>query len=388
MKIELANIRVGDVFNGYVDNDDDGEFAYHGRLTIRPPYQRNFVYTRDESEAVVQTALQGYPLNVMYWVLTDGSYKIKDGELFPDNDAAFEILDGQQRTVSLMQFLDHKYDITLNGSKVYWDSLTNDQYQKLTDYNLMVYICAGTESEKLAWFETVNIAGKKLTPQELLNKTYTGPWLTAAKKIFSKRSCPAKGLSDRYIVGDPNRQELLEKALKGISELQGLADHSAYMAAHKSDNDADELWQYFQDAINWVQKIFPKYHSNMKGLDWLHLYNVYHGQTYNSSIMTSEVTRLLDDEEVQKKKGIYEFLLARDTDPYAGKYLNLRAFDERDKRRKYDEQKGICPICKEHYEYDDMRGDHIKPWSKGGRTEYANLQMLCAGCNGSKSAKY
>jgi hypothetical protein len=80
-------------------------------------------------------------------------------------------------------------------------------------------------------------------------------------------------LSDKYITGDPNRQELLEKALKGISEFQGIRDITEYMAAHKLDNDADELWQYFQDVISWVQKIFPKYYSDMKGLDWCHFYN-------------------------------------------------------------------------------------------------------------------
>lgn len=389
MTIELAYVLVKDVFNGYVDKDDDGEFAYNGNLAIRPAYQRNFVYTKEEAEAVIHTVLHGYPLNVMYWVLTDGSYMIDDkGFLVPSADARFEVLDGQQRTVSLMKFLNHQYDITLDGKKVYWDSLTDDQYEALMNYKLMIYICSGSDSEKLAWFEVVNIAGKKLTPQELLNKTYTGPWLSAAKRIFSKRSCPAKGLSDRFITGDPNRQELFEKALKGISELQGLDDHSSYMAAHKSDTDADELWQYFQDAINWVQKIFPKYYSDMKGLDWLHLYNKYHNNTYNSTVMSSEVDRLHEDEEVQKNKGIYEYLLSRDDDPYAGKLLNLRAFDEKDKRRKYEEQHGVCPECGKTFTYEEMRGDHKKPWSKGGRTVYENLQMLCADCNGSKSAKY
>lgn len=389
MNIELARIKVGDIFKGYIDKDDDGEFAFSGKLAIRPAYQRNFIYTLEESERVIHTALKGYPLNVMYWVLTDGSYTIGDDDsLIPSADAKFEILDGQQRTVSLMKFLDHKFDITLDEKRIYWDSLTDDQYADLMDYRLMIYICSGSDSEKLAWFEVVNIAGKKLTAQELLNKTYTGPWLTAAKKIFSKRKCPAKGLSDKYITGDPNRQELLEKALKGISEFQGLSDHSAYMAAHKGDADADELWQYYQDVINWIQKIFPKYYSDMKGLDWTHLYNTYHNNTYNSATMASEVERLHKDDEVQKPKGIYEFLLCRETDPYAGRLLNLRAFETRDKMHAYAKQGGICPDCKKHFEYEEMEGDHIRPWSKGGKTVPENCQMLCKNCNAHKTDKY
>ena len=160
------------------------------------------------------------------------------------------------------------------------------------------------------------------------------------------------------------------------------------MSAHQSDADADELWQYFQDVINWAQKIFPTYYADMKGLDWCHLYNAYHSCSYNSSVMDKEVKRLHEDDDVQKNKGIYEFLLCRDTDPFAGRLLNLRAFDKRDKMAAYSRQCGICPICHRHFEFGDMEGDHIKPWSKGGQTVPENCQMLCRHCNGRKTDKY
>ena len=195
-------------------------------------------------------------------------------------------------------------------------------------------------------------------------------------------------MSDRYITGDPNRQELLEKALRGICEYQNISEITEYMAQHKSDEDADELWQYFQDVVHWVEKIFPKYFSDMKGLDWCHLYNEYHNRIYNSATMAAEVKRLHEDEDVKKAKGIYEFLLCRDTDPFAGRLLNLRVFDKRDKLAAYSRQNGICPVCKEHFEFEEMEGDHIKPWSKGGQTTPDNCQMLCKFCNGKKSDKY
>lgn len=376
MKIELHNIPVKEVFNGYKDMDDDGVVGYGGKLDIRPAYQRNYVYSPEQAEAVIQTVLRkpsGYPLNVMYWVKTG-------------NDT-YEILDGQQRTLSLMQYLDHKYPIKLNGKIFYCDSLPDDEYAQIMDYELMVYICEGEASEKLEWFEVVNIAGERLTRQELLNKSYTGKWLSDAKLHFSKRNCAAKGLSDRYVKGDPNRQELLERALTWIADAQETTIEE-YMSNHQHHDDADELWQYFQDVIHWIEKIFPDYYSQMKGLSWGTLYNQYHHNTYNSATMKSEVKQLMADEEVQKKAGIFEYLLTRDNDPYAGKLLNLRAFEEKDKRRKYAEQGGVCPICGKSFEYEAMRGDHIKPWSKGGRTEYDNLQMLCADCNGAKAAKY
>lgn len=374
MKIEQKNIKVKDIFNGYEDKEDDGVFAYGGKLSIRPPYQREYVYAPNQAEAVIQTAIKGYPLNVMYWAKT--------------GDDSYEVMDGQQRTLSVMKFLDHQFAITLNGKSYYYDSLPDDKYKALMDYEFMVYVCEGTDSEKLAWFETVNIAGVKLSPQELRNISYTGPWLSDAKFHFSKRTCAAKGLSDRYIKGDPNRQELLEKALKGICEYQGLEDITDYMAAHKSDSDADELWQYFQDVIRWVEKIFPTYYKDMLGLDWCHLYNRYSENKYNSSAMDKETDKLHKDKEVQSKKGIYEYLLSRDTDPFAGRHLNLRQFDEDDKNTVYSQQGGICPVCKQHFEFNEMEGDHITPWSKGGKTEISNLQMLCKHCNSIKSDKY
>ena len=347
MRIELKSIKVKDIFGGYVDNGEDGIFAYRGRLAIRPPYQREFVYNQEQAEAVIHTILKGYPLNVMYWVKTGN-----------DN---YEVLDGQQRTLSVMQYLKHQYSITIKEQKYYWDALPNDKYDAIMNYNFMIYICEGQESEKLEWFKVVNIAGEKLTDQELRNSVYTGKWLSNAKIYFSKRNCVAKKLSDKYIVGDPNRQELLEKALKGICEYQNFKNITEYMALHKSDTDADELWQYFQDVIHWVEKIFPNYYRDMKGLDWCHYYNTYHKNSYNSNKMNEEVKRLHEDEDVQKTKGIYEYLLCRENDPFATRLLNIREFTKRDKLEAYSKQDGICPICNKRFEFDEMEGDHIKP---------------------------
>lgn len=374
MKIEPKSIKISEIFAGYIDSGDDGVFAYDGRLAIRPPYQREFVYDLTQAEAVIQTVLRGFPLNVMYWVKT--------------GDNRYEVLDGQQRTLSVMQYLNHQFSITLDGQKYYWDALPDDKYNAIMNYELMVYICEGEESEKLEWFKIVNIAGEKLTDQELRNSVYTGKWLSNAKQYFSKRNCVAKRLSDKYIKGDPNRQELLEKALKGICEQQGMKEITEYMALHKSDPDADELWQYFQDVIHWVEKIFPKYYADMKGLDWCHLFNKYHDGQYHSTVISEEVKRLHEDEDVQDHRGIYEYLLCKDTDPYAGRFLKLRVFDKRDKRAAYSKQNGICPICKQHFEFEEMEGDHIKPWSKGGQTTSDNCQMLCRDCNAKKTDKY
>lgn len=376
MEIELKQIPVKDVYDGYKDSGEDGVVGYQGQLNIRPPYQRNFVYDLPEAKAVINTVLCGFPLNVMYWVVNGNNH--------------YEVLDGQQRTLSIMQFLDHKFPIQWDGQTMYVDSLPDDLYNNLMDYNLMVYWCSGTDSEKLAWFKTVNIAGEQLTSQELRNITYVGPWLSDAKRHFSKRGCVASKLADHYVKGDPNRQELLETALKWIADAQDTTIDD-YMAQHKSDDDSDELWQYWQKVINWLQMVFPRVYKEMKGLEWGLLYNQYHKNNYNSSKIDKDIAQLIDDDEIKKKKGIWQYELAvNSNEAGATKYLNLRGFPKDMMRKKLKEQDGHCPMCLDEgnekvYALSEMEGDHITPWSEGGKTEYDNLQMLCKRHNRLKS---
>lgn len=360
MKIELQKIKIKDVFDGYKDSDEEGVTGFGGKLDIRPKYQREFVYKDAQRNAVIDTIRKGFPLNVMYW------NKKEDGN--------FEVLDGQQRTISFCQYM--QGDFSINNK--YFHSLTSDEREQIENYDLYIYICDGADSERLEWFRTINIAGEKLTEQELRNATYTGTWLTDAKRHFSKTGCAAYGLADKYMNGSPIRQDYLESALKWISG----GKIEEYMSKHQHDDDASELWQYFQEIIAWVRRIFPNYRKEMKGLEWGELYNKYHDISYNAQKMETEIARLMQDEDVTAKKGIYEYLLSGDE-----RYLSIRAFTDNMKREAYERQQGICPICKEYFEIIEMEGDHITPWSQGGKTVAENCQMLCRNCNRRKSDK-
>lgn len=360
MKIELQKIKIKDVFDGYRDSDEEGVTGFSGKLDIRPKYQREFVYKDVQRNAVIDTIRKGFPLNVMYWNKKD--------------DGTFEVLDGQQRTISFCQYM--QGDFSINNK--YFHSLTNDEREQIENYDLYIYICDGTDSERLEWFRTINIAGEKLTDQELRNATYTGTWLTDAKRHFSKSNCAAYGLADKYMNGSPIRQDYLESALKWISG----GKIEEYMSKHQHDDDASELWQYFQEIIAWTQRIFPNYRKEMKGLEWGELYNKYRDNSYNAQKMETEIVRLMQDEDVTAKKGIYEYLLSGDE-----RHLSIRAFTDNMKREAYERQQGICPICKEYFEIGEMEADHITPWSQGGKTIAENCQMLCRDCNRRKSDK-
>ena len=170
MNIELKEITVKELTENYQDNAENGVVGLDGKLDIRPPYQREFVYGEKERQAVIDTLTKDFPLNVMYWAVRE--------------DGNFEVIDGQQRTISICQYVNS--DFSLNG--LAFHNLTNDQQEQILNYKLMIYFCSGTDSEKLKWFETINIAGKELTKQELRNAVYSGSWVSDAKRYFSKNS--------------------------------------------------------------------------------------------------------------------------------------------------------------------------------------------------------
>jgi hypothetical protein len=358
MIIEPKEIPVQDLTTGYEDKDEAGVFGYGGKLDIRPPYQREFIYKDKQRDAVIDTVRKGYPLNVMYWAVRD--------------DGHYEVIDGQQRTLSVCQYVNG--DFSIKG--LAFHNLQNDQKQKILDYKLMVYFCSGSDSERLEWFETINIAGEELTKQELRNAVYAGPWTADAKRHFSKRDCPAYGFASDYLKGSAIRQDYLETAIDWHSQ----GKIREYMSQHQQDENATPLWHYFQSVINWAKATFPNYRKEMKGVEWGHLYNQFQGRPFDTDKLEKQVAKLMMDEDVTRKSGIYSYVLDEDE-----RHLSIRAFSDNNKREAYERQKGICPKCSKHFALDEMEADHITPWRLGGRTTAANCQMLCKEDNRRKS---
>tara|TARA_B100000029_G_C17514147_1_gene937422 strand:+ start:495 stop:1586 length:1092 start_codon:yes stop_codon:yes gene_type:complete len=353
MKIQLKNILIKDLYKGYEDKGEEGVFGYGGKLDIRPPYQRNFIYPDKERNAVIDTVNKDFPLNTMYWAVR------KNGGL--------EVIDGQQRIISICMYVNGDFSILVNGKNLAFHNLQDDQKKQILNYKLTVYFCSGSDSEKLEWFKTINIAGKDLTPQELRNAVYSGSWVTDAKKYFSKREGPAYNLAGPYLSGSANRQEYLETAIKWISN----GEIEKYMSDHQHDKDAKKLWDYFIKVISWFEKIFTN-KKIMKGLDWGAYYNKYKNKSFNPSKIKSNTNKLILDDEITNKRGIYPYLITGEE-----KHLSLRQFTPSQKLQCHQIQNGKCKKCKKPFDIGEMEADHITPWSKGGKTIIENCQMLC-----------
>jgi hypothetical protein len=361
MEIYIKTVKISDLVEGYLDRGEQGVVGYNGKLDIRPPYQREFVYGEKERNAVIATVRNDFPLNTMYWAVAQNG---------------FELMDGQQRTISICQYVNGEFSVLIDGYPFGFRNLPSERQQQILDYELSIYVCDGTDGEKLDWFKVINIAGLSLTEQELRNAIYVGPWLSDAKRWFSKTGGPAAGVGGKLLNGEVNRQKYLETAIDWLSD----GEIEDYMIAHQQDQNANELWTHFQNVINWVNLTFPNYRKEMKGVAWGPLYNRFKNAALDTAKLESEVARLMQDDDVTRRSGIYDFVLSGNE-----RALSIRAFDDKMKRTAYEKQKGICPVCTKHYDIDGMEADHTTPWSKGGKTVAANCRMLCKADNRLKS---
>lgn len=374
---------VADICNGFVYNELEGKglFGMGGRLTIQPEYQRNYIYADGKKDvAVIDSVLKGYPLGVIYFNRTA--------------DGRFEVLDGQQRITSLGRFYNGKLAIKdENGLPQSIGSLPKEKREKFLNSRLLIYECEGTESEIKEWFKTINIAGVPLNHQELLNAVYSGPFVNAAKEVFSNSQSAKVQMWSAYVAGAVNRQDFLATALNWVS--RGNAEE--YMKDYRFNGDISELVGYFNSVVDWIRITFPIVENEMRGLQWGELYEKFHNTPYNPLHMKERVMELYADSYVKNRKGVYEFLLGGETDT---KLLDIRVFDEATKKAVYQRQtkeaqnrnRSNCPFCaighdanaRKIWKLTEMDADHVEAWSKGGTTLIENCQLLCKHHNRAK----
>ena len=383
MKTELKTYTVKQICEGFVYNELEGKglFGLSGMLTIQPEYQRNYIYAEEKKDlAVIESLLMGYPLGLIYFNKVD--------------DSILEVLDGQQRITSFGRFVTGKFAIVdANGMQQYFSGLSIDQQEKIYSSEILVYECSGTESEIKQWFKTINTAGVPLNEQELLNAIYSGPFVTAGKAEFSNSQNANVQKWSAYIRGAVNRQDFWSCALEWVSK--GEVDE--YMSKHRHDTDIKGVKLYFNSVIDWVESVFQAVEKEMRGLEWGELYETYHKNSYNPAKIDKQIKELYGDPYVKSRKGVYEYILGNSVDT---KLLEVRVFDEADKRSAYAKQKTLaeksgksnCSHCRlghdanksKIWSFAEMEADHVTAWSKGGATKASNCEMLCKTHNRAK----
>lgn len=381
----ITDWTVGDICEGFVFSQAEGKglFGLNGKLTIQPEYQRNYIYDKGGKDVdVIKSLIAGYPLGLLYFVKT--------------GEDKYEVLDGQQRITSFGRFVNTTNPFAVpdeQGNPRYFESLDPDLRDKIKNTPLTIYICEGTASEIDQWFKTINIAGVPLNNQERLNASYHGPFVTMARKVFSNSQNSNMNKWLTYIKGDPRRQEVLEEALKWVSD----GHIQDYMNLHRNNTDINELQTHFDSVISWVGGLFDYTGKEVKGLPWGKYYDLYHNNAYDKKAINNRVQELLKDPSVHNARGIFEYVLGGETHP---ELLDIRIFEENVKRSVYNiqtieaKEKGIsnCPLCtlenkvnaNKIWSFKEMDADHVMAWSKGGATSIENCQILCKTHNKAK----
>ena len=377
---------IGDICQGFQYNEYEGKGLYglSGKLTIQPEFQRHYLYAENGGKKevdVIQSVRNGYPLGLIYFS--------KVGE------DRYEVLDGQQRITSLGRFITEKFAwIDQDGKPWYFTALNKDEQEKFLGTKLLIYVCEGTEKEIKDWFRTINIVGIPLNEQETLNAVYSGPFVTKAKEEFSNSNNTNINKWCHFIPGTAKRQDYLAAALDWVSK----GHVEEYMAAHRFDEDINQLKAYFTSVIDWITSVFdftPE--REMCGLRWGELYERFHKTAYNPEDVSARARELYESYYVKEKKGIYEYILdgCQNT-----RLLNVRVFDEPTKKAVYalqtvlakEKGESNCPLCAighdanhtKIWDLKDMDADHVTAWSKGGSTDIDNCQMLCKTHNRAK----
>lgn len=409
-KIDMSTINetilIKDICKGYVDNslnDEGGITSMDGRLNIRPRYQRTYIVEDNKvwKENLINSILCGYPINRIYIGVDKENTKDKSF-----SEWALEMLDGQQRTITICKFINDAFSIKIDSNIVYYSGLSEEYKNRIMNYPLDATYCIGNEEARIKWFKRINQPNSLLTDQELRNSTYIGTFTEDAKKYFCATSSRAiKEINDkeekycitRYTtMKSIERCDFLEVALDWASYLayKDLRDDDnkdericRYMAQHQHDENANELINTYKTVIDWVVDTFwngkEGYPSvkTFEKVEWGRLYSEF-GATELTPDKKREYTEQcleIGDPNTpyyKKPHGVYEWVLRGSKDSEINTYLEIMDFSKKDINIMYAQQNGIDPIDGKKYSLHEMDGHHIISRRSGGMSTIDNCVLL------------
>lgn len=345
------------------------ESVNNGKIISDIELQREIVYDNDKQVLVIDSIVKGIPLPAFYF------WKNSDGNL--------EVLDGKQRIEAIKNF--YQNNIIYNGKL--WMQTEQSIQDKINDTEIKDIICTGDEQHKREIFRRINTLGVALSEYEVLNGLYHGEYLRGLS-VYTENDRNAK-----KILGSSQRGKsklTLLRLLGNIRHFSGSESINEYIKVNQNEsfsNDQREISKY----INFVSNIFDTYNQlpiyfslSIKYLKDITIWKQNKIEINNriQNYLKSDDSKLTD-----KSKEIEDIILAIvngiSVDP-------KRLFNTDDKKEvlktvKQQNNKYECAICKQYFYAEEMQCDHIKPWSKGGRTVLSNAQVLCRACNINKS---
>lgn len=394
-----STLKVSELVKGYKDEslEEGGVSSMDGKLNIRPRYQRAYIAdtTPGWRENLINSIICGFPINRIYIGID-----VADKESI--YEAMKEMLDGQQRSITICDFINGKFAIKYQGYDTHFHNLPEELQNRILNYSLDITYCKGDESARIAWFKRINQPNSILVPQELRNSTYVGEWLENLKRFFCSSSASVRkqitDKSDKYCASyyakgcKIERCEYLEVALDWISYYvypemrKASADERIcrYMAEHQHDTPNDDVKNHYMKVIDWANATFlnngkkvQKYPQSFAGVNWGKLYAEYGENVYDTVYVTKRIAELLAiQDEFTTPAGLYEWILRGEKREDRG-LICPRTFKPEVRAKQFRAQGGEDPISGEKFEDESqMQAHHIIPWTEGGTTDISNCVLL------------
>lgn len=462
MKSEIVKIRLADLtegacsvddlgnkipFDEAANTDDFGIESMSGCLNVRPTYQRSFIWTTRTQEKFISSIIdREWRINPIYvassvdisLITTNGNIdlnKVKEQQKLHPESPILEVVDGQQRVVTDCLF---RYG-HISCGKINYKNFINNSHKKkkaFDNYEQDVYLINyEAKSEKIDHFNAINQVTMTLTPQELRNAAYDGPFVQSLKRCFggtAERILAVKtGLALKY-VGEKtgtvniNRQELTQLAIAWTLVLEDdelfealapVENHemfdkkdtlnmdnriTSYMEKHQLDENCDTVWANYVKINEWIDKYFGDTSKKEKEFqdvslrsvkNWAYLYRRYYNTSLAPEFTKERFETLKSTDCIWKKYNIPEFILMGEPDDRtANRLLDLRFFSVEQKNEMWNKQKGICPICgkpiirelgnkSSENKFIDAEAHHIESWRKGGKTDTSNGELVHTECH-------
>jgi len=391
-------------------------FNLKERINTDTDYQRPAVWTTAQKQMLMDSILRGYDVPKFYW------HKVSK------KPAKYEVVDGQQRLRAIWDFMDNKYALAKDAdpidgveiAKRKYKDLEPEQMIQLGQYALDVAIIEDSTDEEVREMFLRLQNGTSLKAQEKRHAR-VGKMRDFICKLSKHSFFSSVNFDNSRFTYEHIAAQMTLLTLRG--DICNVKDHDLNLMydEQKDFNSKSSTANQIKRVLNFLYTMFPEKSPELKRYNVLSLYILISELMENYVIkgrekeladwfVDFEVRRAQEDlkpaEEQNPAFVTYHEKTTNSTDGADSlKYRNSflmedlfqhvkklcpkdpkRLFDEVQRRVIYRKYNGICQKCGKKCGWNNYQADHIKPWSKGGKTTIENGQLLCSECNQEKGA--
>ena len=356
------------------------------KINTNPDYQRPSVWTKAQKQMLIDSILRDFDIPKIY--------------LHKTSDDTFDVIDGQQRIRTIWSFYDDEFALPKDAEPVNGIVVANKKYSELhmdistiiDSYNLDFVILDNEDEDEIREMFLRLQNGTSLKAQEKRN-AMPGQMRDFIKKVSEHEFFQKVSFSNSRFTFDLIAAQItLFSIKKKICNIKDKDLNTMF------PSKCPELKRYNVISLfALIMDMMPNYDIREREkdiADWF---------------IAFETNRILEEEKSPEEQDpilvLYHEKVSHSTDTVDSlkfrhdllkeslltKVHNLplkdskRNFDESQRQVIYRKDKGVCQICGKECDWNDWEADHIVPWSKGGKTEIENGQVLCPTCNSKKS---